>query len=151
MNALRRFLLPACLLLAAPALADAPKKAPDKAAPSITVDNAWFATVRNNGPTYGYFKIINPTEHPALITGYSAPACSSLKLEEAHSGGVNGRAPVKMTVAPKTTLVFSRGGYHLVCDRGANVPTPGQTIPVTMTLLGHPDLHTDFAVREFPH
>ncbi|MCQ8277911.1 copper chaperone PCu(A)C [Acetobacteraceae bacterium KSS8] len=146
----RRFLLPALVLLVTPAIADTPKKAPAPQHPTLTVANGWFATVRNNGPTYGYFRITNSGDKPVLITGYSAPACTSLNLEEAHSGGINGKAAVKMTVAAKTTLVFSRGGYHLVCERGSNIPTPGQTIPVKMTFMDHPDLTADFSVREFP-
>ncbi len=119
--------------------------------PPVSVTHGWFTTMANNGPTYGYFDVTNNGNEPQLISGYTAPGCTSLKLEEAHSGGVDAKSPVAMTLPPHRKLVFVRDGYHLVCGRPTDAIKVGQTVPVTITLQSGQTLHAAFDVRTPPN
>lgn len=120
-------------------------------APPIVVDHGWFTTLPNHGPTYGYFRITNKGGEARMMTGYHSPACAGIKLEEAHGGGINSKAPVQMTVAPNNRLAFVRGGYHLVCAQPTDAIKVGQTVPVTIDFQDGTSLNTAFEVRAYPY
>jgi copper(I)-binding protein len=120
-------------------------------APTIVVDHGWFTTLPNHGPTYGYFRVTNKGGDARMMTGYRSPACGSIKLEEAHGGGTNSKAPVQMTVAPNNRLAFVRGGYHLVCAQPTDAIAVGRTVPVTIEFQDGKSLDTSFEVRAYPY
>jgi copper(I)-binding protein len=121
-----------------------------KPGPQITIDDAWFTTLPHDGPTYGYFQIANADGPARMMTGYASPACKSITLEEAHGGGINAKAAVQITVAPKSTMVFARDGYHLVCARPTGAIRVGGSVPVTISFLNGDTLKTAFQVRTYP-
>jgi copper(I)-binding protein len=129
-----------------------PVHAADHAPPS-RIDHGWLATVPGNGPTFGYFTITNKSNTPRLMTGFSSPACKTLKLEEAHGGGTGvGAGPglTHMTVASKSQMAFVRGGYHLVCVPSGFGMTVGQSVPVTVSFLSGAPITVPFDIRTFP-
>lgn len=139
-------------VLAGATPARAADNAPDNA-PTPIVDHGWFTSLPNNGPTLGFFTITNKGGDPRLMTGFSSPACKTLKLEEAHSGSVGaGTGPglLRMTVAGKSRMAFVRGGYHLVCAPAGSALTIGKTVPVTISFLSGKPVTASFEIRPLP-
>ncbi|MCQ8240616.1 copper chaperone PCu(A)C [Rhizosaccharibacter radicis] len=128
--------------LAAPAAAHAENDAP------VTITGGYFA-IRPHMVIRGFFTLHNNTGAPLLITGWKAPVCGQLVLQEA-GASVYGRKPRTsdyLTVPAKRTMIFTRGGYHLACEMPQHELHDGDTIPVTATLRSGATIKTDFPVR----
>nr|WP_298794953.1 copper chaperone PCu(A)C [uncultured Acetobacter sp.] len=130
--------------LSGPVLAE--DRDPNKALPGqadaqkdITITDASMQLIQGEGHIASvYFTIRNDGANAHLITDVRSTACRTLVGHHSDQESTPGTLTLftHLSVPAHTTLVFPRGGYHLLClDIGAAIH-PGQSIPFTFTFLG---------------
>ena len=113
-------------LLAAPALA---------AGPAMTVSHQWMRFLTPQIPAAGYFTLYNGSSKPAELTGAASPGCGQLMLHQSiiESGTARMRMVMSILVPAHGSVVFSPGGYHLMCMQPTADVRPGKSVPVSLT------------------
>jgi copper(I)-binding protein len=101
---------------------------------NVTVSKPWMRFLLPSIPAAGYMVLQNNGDAPAVLTGASSPACSSLMLHQSQDD--SGMAMMMMVqnipIPAHGSVTFAPGGYHLMCmDPKMKV---GDKVPVTLTL-----------------
>ena len=137
----------ACILMSTGLLFAGPEAARAAAPALVTVSKAEILLVPG-APAVGFFTVTNTSDATLLMTGWSAPACGTLRFEEADAGGAGaGRVPT-VTVPAKNQLVFAPGGYHLTCRKPPAALRSGAVVPVTFAFRSGATLTAPFLVKE---
>lgn len=120
---------------------------PAKAA--VTVGNGWIRLLPAGLPAAGYFDLHNGSDKPISLTGASSPACGMLMLHKSQNvGGMTRMVDVSsVEVAPRATLKFAPGFYHLMCMKPSPALNPGAHVAVTLIFSGGTKVTSEFAVR----
>ncbi len=117
-------------------------------AAQVSVSGAWFRALPSSLPAGGYFAVRNNGGDVQLKAAQS-PACGMLMLHR--SAVVGGVATMMMVdsvdIPAGGTVVFSPGGYHLMCMSPTAAMTPGARVPVTLKFGDGTTTTVDFAVR----
>jgi copper(I)-binding protein len=119
------------------------------AAGALTVSNPWIRTVAGPTPAAAYFTLSNASDKPAVLVGAASPACGALMMHQSRSvNGVESMAMVaQRLVPPHGKVVFSPGGYHLMCMSPSKAVRAGASIPVTLRFADGRRLAVRFPVR----
>lgn len=117
------------------------------AAPTVTVSDGWMRALPGTLPAGGYFTLHNPTAKTLVLQSASSRACGMLMLHKSDTmGGMASMANVDtLEVKPGGTLVFSPGGYHLMCMKPSL--KPGGKVGVTLHFADGSNVQADFTVR----
>jgi copper(I)-binding protein len=117
-------------------------------AAQVSVSGAWFRALPSNLPAGGYFALHNGGPDVKL-TGARSPACGMLMLHKStEAAGMSSMAMVESVDAPAGgTVVFSPGGYHLMCTDPTAAMTPGAQVPVTFKFSDGTTTTVTFAVK----
>jgi copper(I)-binding protein len=120
---------------------------PAKAAP--TVSNGWIRLLPADLPAAGYFDLHNGGDKTISLTGASSPACGMLMLHKSEKvGGMMHMEDVaSVDVAPRATLKFAPGGYHLMCMKPNPALKPSAHVAVTLVFSNGAKVTSEFAVR----
>ena len=121
---------------------------PAKAA-DVTVGSGWIRLLPAGLPAAGYFDLHNGGGKSISLTGASSPACGMLMLHRSENvGGTMRMVDVaSVDVAPRATLKFAPGGYHLMCMNPSPALKPGAHAAVTLVFSDGKTLTSDFQVR----
>jgi copper(I)-binding protein len=117
------------------------------AAPAgVTVSDSWFRYITPNVPAGGYMRITNQSSRTVVLTGTSSPGCGMMMMHRTEAkGGSDRMVEVERVQIPsKRSVVFSPGGFHLMCMQPRM--SPGQTVDVTLTLNGGQTVTAPFTV-----
>ncbi|HEY0281314.1 MAG TPA: copper chaperone PCu(A)C [Rhizomicrobium sp.] len=120
---------------------------PAKAA--AIVGNGWMRLLPAGLPAAGYFELHNDGDKTLSLTGASSPACGMLMLHKSENvGGTMRMEEVSsVDVAPRATLKFAPGSYHLMCMNPSPALKPGAHVAVTLAFSGGAKVTSEFAVR----
>jgi hypothetical protein len=120
---------------------------PAKAA--VTVGHGWIRLLPADLPAAGYFDLHNGGDKPMSLTGANSPACGMLMLHKSeNAGGMTRMVDVgSVEVAPRATLKFAPGSYHLMCMDPSPALKPGARVSVTLVFSDGTKLTSEFAVR----
>ena len=120
---------------------------PAKAA--VTVGNAWLRLLPANLPAAGYFDLHNGGDKSVSLTGAYSPACGMLMLHKSETVGGTMRMEdvASIEAAPRATLKFAPGGYHLMCMDPSPALKPGAHTAVTLIFSDGAKVTSDFVVR----
>ena len=120
---------------------------PAKAAP--TVANAWMRLLPAGLPAAGYFDLHNGGDTSISLTGASSPACGMLMLHKSENvGGMTHMEEVSgVDLAPRATMKFAPGGYHLMCMNPNPALKPGAHVAVTLIFADGTKVTSEFAAR----
>jgi hypothetical protein len=120
---------------------------PAKAAP--TVSNGWIRLLPADLPAAGYFDLYNGGDKSILLIGASSPACAMLMLHKSDNAGrmMHMEDVSSVEVAPRATVKFAPGGYHLMCMGPNPALKPGAHVAVTLDFSDGTKLTSEFAVR----
>jgi hypothetical protein len=115
----------------------------------LVVSEPWIRAVGGATPAAAYFMLSNTSGKPHVLKGFSSPACGALMMHESRT--VNGVSSMIMVdqrvVPPHGRIVFSPGGYHLMCTSPSKAVRPGQRIPITLRFADGRSLVVRFTVR----
>jgi copper(I)-binding protein len=114
----------------------------------VKITGAWIRALPSGLPAGGYFALRNDGDKTLELTAASSPSCGMLMLHKSEStGGMSHMSDVtSIEIAPKATLTFAPGGYHLMCMKPKNLK-PGDTASVTLTFADGSQADADFAVK----
>ncbi|WP_428484007.1 copper chaperone PCu(A)C [Rhodopila sp.] len=101
-------------------------------------------------PAAGYFTLENRGDTPLVLSGASAPDCTSLMLHQSTTEGGMARMAMVDTVPvpPHGTVRFAPGGYHLMCmDPSGPLLRHTGTEPVTLHFANGGSLAAAFAIE----
>jgi copper(I)-binding protein len=120
---------------------------PAKAA--VTVGNGWIRLLPAGLPAAGYFDLHNGGDKSVSLTGAASPACGMLMLHKSeNAGGMMRMDEVSsVEVAPRSTLKFAPGFYHLMCMNPSPALKPGAHAAVTLVFGDGYKVTSEFAVR----
>ncbi len=123
---MRRYFVPLALLLAFPAMAQAP---------SISVANAWARATTASQTVGGVFLTITDTGGPDRLLSASSPIADMLELHETVADGdvMKMRPVTALPLAAGQTVELKPGSYHLMAMGLKQPLSPGATFPVTLT------------------
>jgi len=114
-----------------------------------TLSKPWIRMVMPSRPAAGYFQLSNPGDTGAALTGAESTACGSVMLHRSVTR--NGQATMEMVksikLMPHGTILFSPGGYHLMCMEPTEAVVPGKTVQITLKFADGTSLTGDFEVR----
>jgi copper(I)-binding protein len=121
-------------------------------AAELTVTGAWIRALPTAVPSGGYFNLHNGSGKTVILVGASSPACGMLMLHKtSNMDGMDGMTQMsdvaEIPVAPRETLKFSPGGYHLMCMNATPAIKPGGVVPVTLKFKNGTSLEAPFPVR----
>ena len=116
---------------------------------AVVVSNGWIRLLPAGLPAAGYFDLHNGGDKSVSLTGASSPACGMLMLHKSkNTGGMMRMEDVfSVEVAPRATLKFAPGGYHLMCMDPSPALKPGAHAAVTLTFSDGTKATSEFAVR----
>ncbi len=116
---------------------------------AVTVDDGWIRLLPAGLPAAGYFDLHNGDDKSISLTGASSPACGMLMLHRSkNAGGMMRMEEVaSVEVAPRATLKFAPGGYHLMCMDPSPALKPGAHVAVTLIFSSGKKVTSQFAVR----
>ena len=116
---------------------------------AITVGHGWIRLLPAGLPAAGYFDLHNGGGKSVSLTGASSPACGMLMLHKSENAGGMMRMEDldSVEVAPRATLKFAPGGYHLMCMDPSPALKPGSHAAVTLVFSDGTKVTSDFAVR----
>ncbi len=114
----------------------------------VKITDAWMRALPSGLPAGGYFTLRNNGGTQLELTGASSPACGTLMLHKSeNTGGMSHMSGVtSIEIAPKGTLAFAPGGYHLMCMNPKDLK-PGSTATVTLKFSNGSQADAKFAVR----
>jgi copper(I)-binding protein len=123
---MRRTILVAALLIAAPALAQTP---------AVRVDHAWARATTSAAQAGGIFLTVTDTGAPDRLVGASTPVAATAELHETvNDNGVMRMRPVPgLPLEAGKPVVLKPGSYHLMLMGLKQQLKPGDTFPVTLT------------------
>lgn len=100
-------------------------------------------------PASAYFTLSHAADKPDVLTGFSSPDCGELMMHQSRTvNGVASMAMVARRIVPAHgQVVFSPGGYHLMCISPSMAVRPGARIPVTLRFADGQRLLVRFPVR----
>ena len=116
---------------------------------AVAVGDGWIRLLPAGLPAAGYFNLHNGGEESVSLTGASSPACGMLMLHRSkNTGGTMRMEDVSsVEVAPRATLKFAPGFYHLMCMNPSPALKPGAHVAVTLVFSDGTKVTSDFAVR----
>jgi copper(I)-binding protein len=122
---MRRHLLAALLLLAAPAWAQAQ---------GITIDHPWARATAPSAKAGGVFLTLKPGAAPDKLTGASTPVAEMAELHRTVAeNGVMKMLPVEtMPVEPGKPVELKPGGLHIMLMGLKQPLKQGETFPITL-------------------
>ena len=93
--------------------------------------------------------LINSGHAPRMLIGAASPDFGEVSFHQMHmKNSVNEMAAVStVTVAPRSGLQFSPGGYHLILMRPRRALQPGDHVPITLRFADGESLNVQFEVR----
>ncbi|HVP83411.1 MAG TPA: DUF1775 domain-containing protein [Rhizomicrobium sp.] len=120
---------------------------PGKVAP-VKITDAWIRALPSGLPAGGYFTLRNEGDKTLELTSASSPSCGMLMLHKSeNTGGMSHMSDVtSLKIAPKATLTFAPGGYHLMCMKPKALK-PGDTASVTLKFTDGSQADANFAVK----
>jgi copper(I)-binding protein len=122
---LKRILLTAALLAAAPALAQTP---------SVEVQNAWARATAAGAKAGGIFLTMTDKGPPDRLIGASTPVAATAEVHETvNDKGIMRMRPVPaLPLQPNNPLTLKPGGYHIMLMGLKQQLKDGETFPVTL-------------------
>ena len=123
---MRHLLFAAVLLVAAPALAQAP---------AVSVTNAWARATASTQKVGGAFLTITDSGAPDQLLSASSPAADMVELHETvNDNGVMKMLPIKaLDLQPGKPIELKPGSYHLMLMGLKQKLDVGATFPLTLT------------------
>lgn len=101
-------------------------------------------------PRAGFFRITNTGADPIEIAGARSSFFASVDFREAPDGDavIMEQLEMPQPVAPGETMVFRRGGRHLLMSVESGALEPGDTVDVDLLFNGYDDMTVTFTVRK---
>ena len=120
------------------------------APPGVAVHKPWIRMIIAARPAAGYFTLTNEGATALSLVGASSPGCGTLMLHRSmNMGGQETMSMVaSVTLPAHGKLVFSPGGYHLMCVQPAASVKPGATVPVTLRFSNGQAITAHFPVLD---
>ena len=118
-------------------------------ASEIVIDGGWFRALPPAVPSGAYFTLRNGGTQTVTLVGADSPACGMLMLHKSENHGGMGSMTDMETVdiAAGGVVLFTPGGYHLMCMDAKPVLKPGASVPVTLSFKGGKMVTANFLVR----
>ncbi|TBR71734.1 MAG: copper chaperone PCu(A)C [Burkholderiaceae bacterium] len=135
-----------CLMLAGVLAGAVPAQAQEE---GVLVSGPWMRFIMPSRPAAGYFTLSNHTAQPRTLVGADSPACGRLMLHRSlTSNGVDRMTMMQdIDVPAHGKVVFSPGGYHLMCVSPSAAMIPGHSVPVTLHFKDGGAVMASFPVR----
>src|ERR1700688_1344038 len=123
---MKHMILAAALLVATPALAQAP---------SVQVQNAWARATTPHAMSGGIFLTLTDHGAPDHLIGVSTPAAATPQLPQsvAAQGVMKMNEVPSLDLPPGKPVELKPGGYHIMLTGLKGQLKPGDTFPVTLT------------------
>lgn len=133
------------LVLAAGLLTSGPASAES----GVKIVHPWIRYIISARPAAGYFTLKNDTASMKVLTGASSPACGMIMLHRSMSkDGANAMMEVSsVSVAPRSSIEFSPGGYHLMCMSPSKEMKSHPSVPVELKFKDGSSVRADFSVK----
>lgn len=130
------------LLMGAANAADAPVRIQD-----ATV--MWVPAI-GQIPRAGFFRITNTGDEAVELTGARSSFFAQVDFHQPPDGDAVLMEDLEMPqmVAPGETLVFKRGGPHLLMSVESGSLRPGDTVDIDLLFSGYDDMTVTFTVRK---
>jgi len=122
---MRRIVFAAALLIAGPALAQAP---------GVQVENAWARATAAGAKAGAIYLTLTDKSAPDRVVGASTPVAATAELHETvNDNGVMRMRPVAgLALETGKAVVLKPGGYHLMLMGLRERLKPGDTFPLTL-------------------
>jgi len=115
----------------------------------LRVEGGWIRALPLALPSAGYFALHNDTRADRILVKAQSPACGVLSLHKSEiTGGICWMRDLpEVNVPALGAVAFTPQSYHLMCEKGRPMLTPGAKIPVTLIFKDGTRIHALFAVR----
>jgi copper(I)-binding protein len=115
----------------------------------IQVTEAWIRWLPANVPSGGYMTLTNTGTVPRVLIGAASADFGAISFHQTRSNnGVSQMAAVgALTVAPRRSLRFTPGGYHLMLMQPKRALHPGDHVSISLRFAGGQSLEVLFEVR----
>lgn len=129
-----------------PATASAAKGVPPMGVKAL---DCWIRNMPNKLPSAGYFKLINSSNHDAVLIGLSSDAYARTMLHTStKEGGMAGMEHIdRVSVPAGGSVEFSPGGYHAMLEKPARDLQVGNNVTLVLTFEHGNVLPVECAVR----
>ena len=123
----------------------APAAAPE-AKPGLSAsDGVLFLPVAKGNPGAAYFKLVNGSDKPATVVAAAIDGAGNAEMHESKGGTM---APLaNVPVAAGATVLFERGGKHVMAFELADTVKAGGTAELTLTFEGGDKLSVPLRVE----
>ena len=130
----------AAVILATPALAEKS---------TLTISDQVLRMTIPSRPAAGYFKLTNSGDKPRMLVGASSNVCGKTMLHESkmENGSMKMVHVESLVVPPGGSVVFARGGYHVMCMKPDASLKPGETAMITLMFGNGEKLEAEFPVK----
>lgn len=134
-----------CLILAVCQLVACSKE-------KITIQDAWIPEAPPNVPALaGYMTINNDTEDTVTLVNISTTSFERIEIHHTVHNRETGLTRMirqqTLDIAPRTSLRFKPGGYHLMLIHPRKVIQDGERIPLTLMFSNGQSFDIEFQVQ----
>jgi copper(I)-binding protein len=117
--------------------------------PVVQASDAWIRWLPANIPSGAYLTLTNSGSTPRVLAGASSPDFGAVSFHQTRT--VNGMSEMsavdRLTVAPRGSLHFAPGGYHIMLMQPTRMLHPGDQVPMTLRFADGSSLQVSFEVR----
>lgn len=116
---------------------------------NIQVENAWIRLLPANLPSGGYMTLVNSGSAPGVLISALSPDFGEVSFHQTRiKDGVSEMTAISsLTVAPRSSVQFAPGGYHLMLMQPKRTLHPGDHVPIAMRFVDGKSIEVLFEVR----
>jgi copper(I)-binding protein len=120
-----------------------------RGATPLAISGPWIRTVGGATPAAAYFTLSNASDRSVVLVDFSSPECGQLMMHQSRTiNGVSSMTMVAQRIVPAHgQIIFSPGGYHLMCLSPSKAVRAGARIPITLRFADGQQLMVRFPVR----